>query len=115
MKILRALNYFLITFFKTGFTFKGGIAAGVLYFIYIPIWVLILTGKLTVFKPDFGRTIVTNVVLKDEIVTSLVLILYLFSILVYLYTPSIKLGRKPLNYDLNIKLQNVVFLLNQII
>ncbi len=110
IEFLLILNYFLITFFKTGFTFKGGIAAGVLYFIYIPIWVLILTGKLTVFKPDFGRTIVTNVVLKDEIITSLVLILYLFSILVYLYTPSIKLGRKPLNYDLNIKLKNVVFI-----
>ncbi len=108
IEFLLILNFLFSNLFKKGFTFKGGIAVGTLYFIYIPLWVMILKGKLAIFKADFGRTIVTDIVLKNEIGTSFILILYLLALIVYLYTPAFLLGKKPVKFDLTINLKSVV-------
>lgn len=104
------VNFFFVDFFKKGFTFKGGIASATLYFIYIPLWVLVLTGKLEIFKADFGRTNVTDVILKDSTQTSFVFIAYLFSLIFFLYFPSISFTKKPIKFDLSLNLKGIIYI-----
>ena len=74
--LLISLIFFYLIFNK-GFTFKGGIAFGVLYFIFIPIWVLIITGKIPLDLTNFSKTTLTDVILKTNIKASFILLLYL--------------------------------------
>lgn len=94
MEFVLILNFFLKELLKKGFTFKGGLSFAVLYFIFIPIWVLVLTGRINLSVPDFGHyTSLTDVILKEEIVSSLKLISYLFAFTAYFYLPDIKIPR----------------------
>mgnify|MGYP006089559151 FL=1 len=89
--ILEFLLICLIMFyilFKNGVTFKVGLSFGVLFFVFIPILVLIFTGSLEVSKVDFGKTLITDIILSDNIKASLYLVLFIFSIIVYLYAPA---------------------------
>ena len=78
----------LYTLLKKGATFKVGVSFGVLFFVFIPVWIMILTGTLELSKADFSYTTLTDVVLNNNIHSSLLLLGYLFSILLYLYFPS---------------------------
>ena len=78
----------LYTLLKKGVTFKVGVSFGVLFFVFIPVWIMILTGSLDLSKADFSYTTLTDVVLNKNIHSSLLLLGYLFSILLYLYFPS---------------------------
>ena len=78
----------LYTLLKKGVTFKVGVSFGVLFFVFIPVWIMILTGTLELSKADFSYTTLTDVVLNNNIHSSLLLLGYLFSILLYLYFPS---------------------------
>ncbi|GAL62285.1 O-antigen polymerase [Algibacter lectus] len=84
---LIALLLFYILF-KKGVTFKVGICFGILFFIFIPIWIMIVTGTLELSKSDFSYTTISDIILKKNIGSSLLLIGYLFSIIIYLYFPS---------------------------
>lgn len=78
----------LYTLLKKGVTFKVGVSFGVLFFIFIPVWIMILSGILELSKADFSYTTLTDVVFNNNIYSSLLLLGYLFSILLYLYFPS---------------------------
>ena len=86
---------FLYNLFSVGFSFKLGITFGLLFFIFLPILVMIITGKISLSISGFGNTGITDVILKENIKSSLVLLLFIFSIIVYLYFPLIKI-KKPL-------------------
>jgi len=86
---------FLYNLFSVGFSFKLGITFGLLFFIFLPILVMIITGKIPLLTSGFGNTGITDVILKENIKSSLVLLLFIFSIIVYLYFPLIKI-KKPL-------------------
>lgn len=94
ISVLFIIEFMLILFklfydlFKKGLNFKLGVSFGVLFFIFIPVWVMILTGTLELSKTDFYYTTLTDVVLKENIVSSLLLEFFLFSIIIYLYLPS---------------------------
>lgn len=83
--IVLIMFYFLL---KKGVTFKVGISFGVLFFIFIPVWVMILTGSLELSRADFYYTTITDVVLQENIYSSLLLLSYTFSIIIYLCLPS---------------------------
>ncbi len=85
LQFLLILRYFTNGIKRYGFNFKNGLAFGVLYFIFIPLWVLIITGKIPLVKTDFGRTTLSDVVLIRDIKASWILIAYLFSFILYLY------------------------------
>jgi len=108
---------FLYLLLNKGFTFKGGIAFGVLYFIFIPIWVLIITGKIPIDQTNFSRTTLTDVILKTNIKSSFILLLYLFAIIIYLYISTITDKRKILDTDfkLNLKLYLPVYVVSLLI
>lgn len=95
--IVLILFYLLL---KVGVNFKVGIAFALLYFIFIPIWVMIFSGNLELSKADFGGTKLTDILLKENIKSSFVLLLFIFSIIVYLFFPSLK----------NKKLKQIVFI-----
>ena len=78
----------LYTLLKKGVTFKVGISFGVLFFIFIPVWIMILTGTLELSQADFHYTTLSNVVFDNNIHSSLLLLGFLFSIVLYLYFPS---------------------------
>jgi len=78
----------LYTLLKKGVTFKVGISFGVLFFIFIPVWIMILTGTLELSHADFHYTTLSNVVFDNNIHNSLLLLGFLFSIVLYLYFPS---------------------------
>lgn len=78
----------LYTLLKKGVTFKVGISFGVLFFVFIPVWLMIFTGSLELSKADFSYTTISDVILKERINGSLLLITFLFSIILYLYFPS---------------------------
>ena len=88
------IEFFLIllimvyTLLKKGVNFKVGISFGVLFFIFIPLWIMILTGTLELSKADFNYTTLSDIVLENNIYSSLLLIMYVFSLLVYLYFPT---------------------------
>ena len=92
--VLFIIEFFLIvlimlyTLLKKGVTFKVGVSFGVLFFIFIPVWVMIFTGTLELSRADFNYTTLTDVDLNKNIHSSLLLLGYLFSILLYLYFPS---------------------------
>jgi|GEM_PF-5321790 len=70
---------------KRRFGFSLGIMFGILYFIFIPIIVFIFTEKIEISLADFSNTNLTDVNLPENIYTSLILISYLYSILIYIY------------------------------
>jgi hypothetical protein len=83
------LSYFLIELKKNGLTFKLGIGFGVLYFIFIPVMMMLATGSLLLPIVDFGRTSLQDVVLKDNVDASWILAAYLGCLLLYLFSPGI--------------------------
>lgn len=87
-EFLLLLLIFLYLLFKRGPTFKGGIAFGLLFFIFIPIWVMIFTGEVELSKTDFGSTKISDVILKNDIKASFIFLGYIFFIILYLYTPN---------------------------
>lgn len=89
--IIEFLLILLIMFYvllKKGVTFKVGISFGVLFFVFIPIWLMIVTGTLELSKSDFYYTTLSDVILKKSISSSFLLIVFIFSIILYLYFPS---------------------------
>ncbi|WP_201354052.1 O-antigen polymerase [Hydrogenimonas urashimensis] len=65
--------------------FSLGIICGVLYFIFIPVVVFVFTEKIEIFTIDFSNTNLTDVNLSTNIYTSLILMAYLYSILIYIF------------------------------
>ena len=47
---------FLYNLFSVGFSFKLGITFGLLFFIFLPILVMIITGKISLSISGFGNT-----------------------------------------------------------
>lgn len=88
IEFLLILLIMLYTLLKKGVTFKVGISFGTLFFVFIPVWVMIITGTLELSKADFSYTTISDVVLKKNINSSFLLIAFLFSIIIYLYFPS---------------------------
>ncbi len=113
IEFLLILNYFIKTLFNKGFTFKLGLSFAVLYFIFIPIWILIITGKVDLVKIDFGWTSLTDVILEKDIKASFLLILYLLGFIIYLYLFNFY-KKKPLPEDKiefkpNLKLYFIIY------
>jgi hypothetical protein len=80
--------FFLL--FKEGVSFKVGISFAVLYFIFIPVFVMIFTGTLPLSLADFGATDLNHIVLQNNIKNSFILLAFIFSIILYLYFPLLK-------------------------
>lgn len=102
--------------FKKGVTFKVGVSFGVLFFIFIPIWILIITGSLDLSKSDFSYTTISDVVLKNNLKSSMLLIAFLFSIILYLYFPS-RHKNLSINYDFRPSIKNyfIIYILGMIV
>ena len=90
VEFLLLLIIFLYILLKSGVNFKVGISVALLYFVFTPIWVMIFTGNLELSKADFGQTLLTDILLKDNIKSSFILLSVVFSVIIYLYFPSIK-------------------------
>lgn len=65
-------------------SFTSGLNFAVLYFIFIPVLVLIFTGTVEVARGDFSQLIINDVVYESNITENWILIGYLTSILSYL-------------------------------
>ena len=85
-------NYLLVSLVKKDLTFKLGICFGVLYFIFIPLFMMLATGTLLLPLVDFGSTSLSHVVLAQSHRASWTLIFFLTTILFYLYFPDIRSG-----------------------
>lgn len=107
IEFILVLHVLLFTLFKKGVNFKVGISFALLFFIFIPLWIMIFKGKLEISIPDFGKTKLKSIILKENIKSSIVLILFIFSIILYLYFPSMK--RKPLK-ELRLKASLKVYI-----
>tara|TARA_B110000967_G_scaffold1976_1_gene2155 strand:- start:655 stop:1968 length:1314 start_codon:yes stop_codon:yes gene_type:complete len=106
----------LYTLLKKGVTFKVGISFGVLFFVFIPVWVMILTGTLELSKADFSYTTITDIVLKKNVNSSFLLITFLFSIIIYLYFPSRYAGLEVnKKFKPSIKSYFIVYLIGMLI
>ncbi|MAD97804.1 MAG: hypothetical protein CMB99_10805 [Flavobacteriaceae bacterium] len=96
VSILFTVEFFLILLvmlfllFKEGLSFKVGIAFATLYFIFIPVMIMVFTGTLELSKADFGMTKLGDVVLIDNLYESYLLLIFVFTIILYLYFPMIK-------------------------
>ncbi len=94
LSLIFVLQFFLIliimlyTFFRNGVNFKVGIAFGVMFFIFIPVWIMITTGTLELSRMDFHYTTLPDIIYSQSIKSSKTLIAFLFSIILYLYFPS---------------------------
>lgn len=103
ISILFILEFFLILFallqnlFKRGVNFKVGLSFAVLFFVFIPIWVMIFEGTLFLSEKDFYYTTIKDVVLKQNIKTSFLLIIFIFSIIVYLFIPTKKISNEDVS------------------
>ncbi|MEM1001341.1 MAG: hypothetical protein AAGH46_01695 [Bacteroidota bacterium] len=91
------LFLFAYQLFEKGLTFKGGISFGLLFFIFIPIWVMILTGRIELSVADFGTTRLGDIFLKDNLPASFKLFIYIGAIICFLYFPSGKEKREGSN------------------
>lgn len=80
----------LALLFKEGLSFKVGISFAMLYFIFIPVFVMVFTGTLELSKADFGTTKLGDVVLVDNLYESFLLLTFVFVIILYLYFPMLK-------------------------
>ena len=94
------LEFFLILFsllqnlFNKGVNFKVGLSFALLFFVFIPIWVMIFDGKILLSKSDFYYTTINDVVFKANIDTSFILLAFILSIILYLYIPSKKISKQ---------------------
>lgn len=94
--VLFLIEFISILFFcvkefrKDQLSFKFGIAFGLIYFIFIPISLILSTGNLFVSRKDFGATSIPDVVLNNELISSLILIAYIAGIILYLFSPRLK-------------------------
>lgn len=88
VEFLLVLFVFIHNLFKKGLTFKGGISFGLLFFIFIPIWVMIFTGRIELSITDFGSTSLNDIILKENLWASAQLLMYILAIICYLYFPS---------------------------
>ncbi len=91
------LIFFVFNLFYRDFSFKQGICFGLLFFVFLPIWVMIFTGEIPLAMSGFGNTGIKNIILKNNIKAAIILILYIFSIIFYIYMPSIKIKRNKIN------------------
>jgi hypothetical protein len=64
VEFLLLLTILIYILFKSGVNFKVGISFALLYFVFIPIWVMIFSGNLELSKADFGQTQLTDVLLN---------------------------------------------------
>ena len=102
--------------FKLGVNFKVGISFALLYFVFIPIWVMIFSGNLELSKADFGQTQLTDILLKDNIKSSFILLSFIFSIIIYLYFPSIKIrSLKQISFSPSIKIYLSIYSIGMLI
>lgn len=102
--------------FKLGVNFKAGISFALLYFVFIPIWVMIFSGNLELSKADFGQTQLTDILLKDNIKSSFILLSFIFSIIIYLYFPSIKIrSLKKISFSPSIKIYLSIYSIGMLI
>ena len=94
IEFLLVLLIFFYILLKEGVNFKVGISFALMFFIFIPVWVMILTGRVELSMTDFGSTQIDHVILKQNIKTSFILLSFIFSIIIYLYFPSLKNKQK---------------------
>lgn len=93
-EFLLLLNFFVFNLFKREFSFKLGICFGLLFFVFLPVWVMIFTGGISLALSGFGNTGIKNIILEDNLQSSVILIIFIFSIIIYLYLPQIRIKRK---------------------
>tara|TARA_R110002096_G_scaffold436018_1_gene665122 strand:- start:1393 stop:2691 length:1299 start_codon:yes stop_codon:yes gene_type:complete len=95
------LEFLLILFsltqnlFYKGVNFKVGLSFALLFFVFIPIWIMIFSGIILLSESDFYYTTINDVVFKTNIETSFVLLSFIFSIIIYLYIPLKKHNKTP--------------------
>ena len=94
IEFILILNFFLFSLFKKKISFKLGISFGLLYFVFIPVLVMICTGEIHLALSGFGNTGIKSVVLKENLISSLILISFILSIIIYLYLPSIRIKKR---------------------
>ncbi len=107
---------FLALFFKEGLNFKVGISFGLLFFVFLPVWVMIFTGKIPLTRAGFGGTDLVDMILKDNIQAAFILLAFIFSIITYLYFPKLKYkGKKGVQIKPTIKSYLAVYILGMLI
>lgn len=100
ISVLFLIEFLLILFsllqnlFIKGLNFKVGLTFALLFFVFIPIFLMILTGEILLSEKDFYYTTINNVVLKKNISSSFILLSFIFSIIIYLYVPAKQLNFK---------------------
>lgn len=116
ISVLFIIEFFLIliilfySLFKKGLNFKVGLSFAVIYFIFIPLFVMIYSGKLELSLIDFGSTSLKDVYLKKNIKTSFILIFFIFSIILFLYFPSLKKPKKNIVFKPSIISYLVIYI-----
>lgn len=88
IEFLMILFSLLQNLFIKGVNFKAGITFALLFFVFIPIFLLISSGEILLSEKDFYYTTINNVVLKENISNSFILLSFIFSIIIYLYIPT---------------------------
>ena len=78
IEFLMILFSLLQNLFIKGVNFKVGITFALLFFVFIPIFLLISSGEILLSEKDFYYTTINNVVLKENISTLLFFYLLFF-------------------------------------
>ena len=99
-EFITLLNFLILSLFKKEFSFKLGICFSLLFFVFLPILVMLFTGEIHLALSGFGNTGIKNVIFKDNLYSSIVLLLFIFSIICYLYFPNIKISK---SHEINFK------------
>ena len=89
-EFLLLANFLVVSLKSKGLSFRLGVAFGILYFIFIPVFMMLVTGVLLLPRVDFGLTSLSDVVLDENISASWWLVAYLFGIISYLYLPEFR-------------------------
>lgn len=90
IQFLLLVRVALNEFKRNELSFRFGISFGILYFVFIPLSLMIFTGTLIVSKKDFGGTLIPDVVFENELWTSLQLILFIGGIILFLNGPKLR-------------------------
>ncbi len=115
VEFILLMNFFIQVLYKKGFSFKLGLTFGVLYFIFIPIGILIFTGKVNLVKTDFSHTTLTDVYLNKDLKASFILILYILSLIIYLYFFKKKEKKEEISFKPRLKFYLFIYFISQLI
>lgn len=96
-EFLLILYSLLHNLFNKGVNFRVGLSFALLFFVFIPVWIMIFSGVILLSKKDFSYTTINDVVLKSNIDISIILLSFIFSIIIYLYMPQKNINKHAIS------------------